>query len=246
MALRIRENILPVLNKFVYLLLPGTCIICRLPSQRPLDLCKHCEDNLPWLVKSCYRCALPLPHTTDGIICGRCLQQQPVFDRCVALFYYQAPIDGLLNQLKFHHCLRNAHILGTLLSEKIKQVYIEDTLPQVIIPVPLHRKRLRQRGYNQALELAKPIAKHLRLPIDKWNHQRTRFTPPQTRLKVMQRHKNMRHVFSSKTLQTKHVAIIDDVMTSGATVNALSRCLRQAGVEKIDVWVCARTTLQPT
>ena len=239
----IRESILAILGKFVYLLLPGTCIICRLPSNRQLDLCKRCEQALPWLTKSCYRCALPLTTTTKHAICGHCLQQQPTFDRCVALFYYQPPIDQLLNQLKFHHCLRNAHILGTLLAEKIKHLYNHNELPQIIIPVPLHRKRLRQRGYNQALELARPIARHLYLPLEKWHCQRTRFTPAQTSLNAKQRYKNMRDAFNIKKLQAKHVAIIDDVMTTGATVNALSRCLRQAGAERIDVWLCARTIL---
>ncbi len=244
--MEIKENIVAALRRFVYLLLPGTCIICRLPSKRQLDLCKRCEHALPWLTKSCHRCALPLTGTTNTVLCGNCLQQPPFFDHCVALFHYQTPIDRLLNQLKFHHCLRNAHIIGTLLAKRIKQAYHEQELPQVIIPVPLHRKRLRQRGYNQALELAKPIARQLHLPIDKWHCQRTHFTPAQTGLKATQRHKNIRDAFSINKLQAKYIAIIDDVMTTGATVNELSRCLRQVGAERIDVWICARTTLQLT
>jgi len=239
----IKRTILPILSSLGYRLLSPTCILCRLPTKRYLDICTLCEQDLPWLGKACYRCALPLKNTDDTSICGHCLQQRPHFDHSIALFHYAAPIDHLLNQIKFKQRLANAHILGTLLTTKIKQAYQGKNLPQMLIPVPLHKKRLGKRGYNQALELARPIAALLPIKIDKLNCQRICHTPPQMHLKAKQRRQNLHNAFIIKKPPAKHIAIIDDVMTTGSTVSEFSKALRKAGAQKIDVWVCARTAL---
>ena len=115
-------------------------------------------------------------------------------------------------------------------------------LPEYIIPVPLHPKRIRQRGYNQATLLAKPLSKALALPLDKFQVKRTRYTPAQSQLHKKARLKNMKNAFScKKDLPYQHVAIVDDVMTTGSTLNTLAHCLKQNGVSRVDVWVIART-----
>ncbi len=237
------HRILQILTQLSYKLLPATCIVCRLPAKQTLDLCPLCLGDLPWLKNNCYQCALPLEATKNTTLCGECLQQRPSFAQTIALFHYAPPIDHLLKQLKFYQHLVNAKILGTLMTRKITEVYQEQSLPQIIIPIPLHHKRLQQRGYNQALELARPIAKALRIKIDKFNCQRHRATIPQVSLSAKQRKQNLHNAFTIKNLAATHIAIVDDVMTTGTTITAFSSALRKAGAIKIDIWVCARTIL---
>src|SRR3990167_1415045 len=147
-------------------LLPYTCILCHQPSQRRQDICVDCLNNLPILSHPCPSCALPLPGDLQTP-CGSCQRQTPAFNKIHAIFTYQTPITQLILQLKFHHQLIYARIFGELLAEKIQCTWYRTTpLPNVIIPVPLHPSRLQKRGFNQALEIAKPLAKILWLPID--------------------------------------------------------------------------------
>ena len=239
----LQRRILQILTEFSYQLLPATCIICQLPAKQKVDLCPWCERDLPWLKHCCYRCALPLKTNENSLLCGACLQQQPPFERSIALFNYATPIDNLLKQLKFHQRLVNAKILGALMARKIASSYQKQALPEIIIPIPLHPRRLRQRGYNQALELARPIANYLHIKIDKFNCRRHRYTEAQFSLNAKQRKQNLRNAFTIKKLPATHIAIVDDVMTTGSTIKEFSYALCNAGAIKVDVWVCARTTL---
>ena len=216
-------------------LFPPTCLLCGAPGLAYRDLCLGCYRDLPRNDNACRRCALPI---TGGTLCGQCQRSPPFFDHALAPLRYQTPVDFLIQGLKFHRQLVVARLLGELLAEVLEHV----SPPEFIIPIPLHRQRLRQRGFNQALELARPVARQLHIPLLSNHVRRTRPTPAQSTLDLKTRQANVREAFAlNSAIPGRHVAIVDDVMTTGSTVNELSRLLRRAGVEKIQVWACART-----
>ncbi len=225
-----------VLNWFLH----PTCILCGAPSRRSIDLCQPCERDLPYIEKGCEQCAQPFMGG-ESKICGTCLKDPPAYNRLLALCYYQWPVTYLIAGLKFQNKLSYARLLSSLLIERLKETY--QPLPDVMIPVPLHLKRLRERGYNQALELAKPLAKVLKIPLETHSCKRIRATEAQTQIPAKERANNMKQAFQiDAAFQAKHVVLIDDVVTTGSTVAELSRMLRHAGVKQIDVVCCARTT----
>jgi ComF family protein len=221
----------------------GTCVLCGLSSGRSLDICMECEAELPWIQYACHQCGEPFD-TKDNTKCGDCLKQHPPFDKTIALFYYKKPIDNFITALKFADKLIYARILGDLLTVKLMKYYHNNSykLPEIIIPVPLHHQRLRERGYNQALEIARLIAKKLRIVIDYKSCRRIKHTQAQALLPFKERKKNLIKAFTVKhNFKAKHIAIIDDVVTTGSTVSALSKVMRKQGVQTIDIWCCART-----
>lgn len=221
------------------ILLEAVCALCGDRGEAGLDLCHACRLDLPVIETACLRCALPLPAAhRDGGICGHCQREPPAFERCLAPFAYQAPLDYLLQDLKFNRRLAPARTLGRLMAEWLATHMT--SLPDRLLPVPLHPARLRERGFNQSLELARPIARRLKLPLDIHSCQRLRNTRPQAELSAKQRHGNLKGAFGVRRKLTGHVAIIDDVMTTGGTVQELARTLREAGAEQVEVWVCAR------
>jgi ComF family protein len=216
---------------------PYTCVLCHGKSERALDLCLDCEQDLPLVKNVCRYCGIHLDG--DIKVCGRCLKNPPPFDYTFALCYYQHPITQLVTNLKFHHQLINAKILGELMAERLVK---SRDLPECIIPVPLHSKRLKERGFNQSLEIARPIARSLKIPIDIKSCKRIRHTEAQTIIPAKLRKKNIKNAFKvDESFNAKHVAIVDDVVTTGNTISELSRMLRKVGVERIEVWCCART-----
>ncbi len=230
-----------MVNKWSYniqsLLYPGHCVLCGESCPGDRDLCDGCFVLLPRNPYSCPRCALPLPERAASRPCGDCQKRPPPFDRCLAPLHYRHPVDYLLTRLKFHQKLANARLLGNLMAHWLRSV----EPPELIIPVPLHPARLRERGYNQALELARPIGKRLGIAIDSRSCRRVVDTAPQTGLSAKQRHTNLRNAFAvTGQLKARHVAILDDVITTGHTVEEMARTLRRAGVARIDVWACAR------
>lgn len=220
-------------------LLPPRCILCGQPGFADFDLCAGCFADLASNDHCCYRCA---EHFSMAItapqLCGRCLQKSPDFDDSHAPFLYQGNMRYLITQLKFAQQYKNARLLGSLLAQHIAKTA---ELPDCIIPMPLHINRYRQRGFNQSIELARHVSAQLAVPMDLKSCIRHRDTAQQTTLPAEQRHKNMRQAFSiSKSLNYRHVAIVDDVMTTGASASALALALKQAGVGRVEVWVCAR------
>ena len=151
---------------------------------------------------------------------------------------YQSPGDHLLQKLKFNGRLEMARVLGELMAHWLESVC--EQLPDIVIPVPLHQDRLRERGFNQAIELALPIARHLGLPMDIRSCIRTKTTAPQSDLSRKARIKNVKDAFEVVRPVSGHVAIIDDVMTTGSTAHELARTLRQAGATRVEAWICAR------
>ncbi|MCC7249394.1 MAG: ComF family protein [Lysobacter sp.] len=239
---------------------PAHCLVCREPCPADgsaADLCPACRDALPWNRSACARCALPMPAPTAA--CGRCLRHPPPLAAVHAAFVYGPPLDRLLPRLKFHDDLAAGRLLASLMAESLAGraaadaeveasppgfgVSLAASWPHAVIPLPLHRRRLRQRGYDQALELARPLARALALPLRTDLLQRVRETAPQSRLDAPARRKNLRGAFvatSATASPLSHVVLIDDVMTTGATLHAAAAALRRAGIARVDAWVCAR------
>ncbi len=216
-------------------LIPWQCLLCKAPGDG-MDLCAPCQRDMPLNRSCCARCALPLPLPTDA--CGECLRKSPPWHSAWVPFRYDWPFDRLESRFKFGRDLAAGRCLSTLWLQQARP----DDLPEAIAPVPLSTQRLRQRGYNQASELAEPLAKALNVPMLRHVMQRTRATSPQTELSRLGRRRNVRGAFEVQwgaDLPT-HVALVDDVMTTGATLAACARCLRKAGVKRIDVWAAAR------
>jgi ComF family protein len=217
-------------------LLPVACLLCGDHTRRVSGLCSGCEHSLPYLTQTCPTCAAPCPHPSP---CGHCQRHHPKFDSAVALLHYRNPVDRLIPNLKYHGHLHLARHLGELLTTRL--MLRTTPLPDCLIPVPLHPTRLRQRGYNQALEIARPIATRLNIPLEIDGVRRIRATPAQALLPLKERARNVRGAFVTRTrFDGRRVAIVDDVMTSGHTASSLAQCLRRAGAEGIEVWVVAR------
>jgi ComF family protein len=222
--------------------LPPVCTLCGgaggHSAGKPRDLCPACQAALSWAGSQCTRCAKPLSATATEALCGHCQTQPPAFERCLSPFNYQAPLDRLLLGLKFNGQLAQARLLGELMADWL--VSVVDVPPEHILPVPLHDTRLRERGFNQSLELARPIAKRFGLPLSTQAVRRIRATPPQSDLSRKQRLKNIKGAFEVRQPLKGQVVIVDDVMTTGSTAHELARTLLDAGAERVEVWVCAR------
>ena len=227
-----------MLSQFLDSAIPFYCLVCGAASQTKKALCEGCQQDLPWLGQVCTCCSVPL--SGEGVdLCGACQQKSPAFDRVHALFHYQSPIDRMITGLKFNDRLVNSALLGRLLAEKMKEKNIAP--PDALLPVPLHRQRLRERGFNQALELARPLAKVWQIPLETSAAARTRATRAQMDLPAKQRHKNIRGAFvCTEQLAGRRIGIVDDVVTTGSTVNELAQVLKRHGVEQVDVFAIAR------
>ena len=221
--------------------LNGYCGLCGQFSAQA-TICPDCNSNLSRLVSACYQCGSPTPglnHIEKGL-CGRCQSKPPAVDHSVSAFHYETPVDFLLQSIKFQGQHRFIPFLAMELAQAIKQQSHYQTI-DVIIPVPLHSQRLRSRGYNQALEIAKVVAKTLDLPIDYNCCVRPRANIAQADLLGKARLQNMHNVFAVRRLPASRIALIDDVMTTGATLFELAHCLKIAGANYIEAWVCARS-----
>jgi ComF family protein len=221
--------------------LPHLCCLCGEETETEQDLCGVCKTRLPWVEHRCYRCGL-LMEDVRLINCQNCEEYPPAFDRLCTLFSYDPPVTKLITGLKFSKQLAYGRILGDLLAEAVlKEWYQNSTLPDAVIPMPLHPKRLKKRGYNQALELLWPILKRSNIQLLAQSVERKRITKPQSGLNREQRRHNMHRAFRLKNpLNVSHVAVIDDVVTTASTMNALCATLRDAGVQELDVWCICR------
>jgi len=208
----------------------GSCFLCR-GAAREL-LCAACDAELPRLRGAlCPRCALESP---GGLACGRCLREQPAYDATRAALAYEFPADALVQALKFRGELALAPLLAALLEQSLDKERID-----YIVPVPLSRERLRRRGYNQAVE----IARHLRRQtLEPGLCERTRDAPPQMELPYEARQRNVRGAFRcTRALIGATVAVVDDVMTTGATLDEMARTLKRSGALRVVNWIVART-----
>ena len=212
------------------LLFGGICFLCRGAAEN--TLCAACDADLPRLSEArCPRCAL---ESARGEVCGRCLAERPHYDATRAALAYEFPGDALVHALKFRGELALAGVLGGLLG---KVVVTEDA--DCVVPVPLSAERLRRRGYNQAAEIARHLGR-TKLELDLC--ERIHDTPPQMELPFAERQRNVRGAFRCTRLAAgRRIALVDDVMTTGATLNELASVLKDAGASRVVNWVVART-----
>ncbi len=223
-------------NSLIQAALPPLCVVCRQPSDTTEHICETCHSELERNLTACTQCGIPL-HGKDGLICGHCQIQPPGYDHSFAPLLYQGHVRELVINLKFNEKLVNSAILSRLF---INHVEINKK-PDLLIPVPLHSKRIRERGYNQAQLLAKELSKHYSIDIDDQSCQRIINTERQSDLPLAKKHGNVKGAFICESqFDGQHIAIIVDVMTSGHTVNELARKLKRQGASQIDVWVMAR------
>jgi ComF family protein len=224
-----------MLARISRLFYPPTCLLCGAPAAQ--GLCASCSVELPENSCACIRCALPLYGTERGM-CGRCLKKLPKFDAAWSPFIYAQPLEWMISQLKFNAKLLQAKVLADLMLHRLPALTGK---PDCIMPVPLHNKRLRQRGFNQSVELARPLARALNVQLDVASCRRLRATPPQTGMKAAQRRRNLRGAFDFPNDHNySHVVLFDDVMTTGATLNELAGLLKRHGVQRVEVWSLAR------
>ena len=213
----------------------GDCLLCGAESGPEL-LCPACIGELPALPESCPQCALP---SRAAAVCGSCINRSPHFDATFALWRYEFPCDGLVQALKYRAQFALAGFFARSLASR--------PLPEVdvVLPMPLHAKRLAERGFNQALEIARGLARYRGTPIEPRGVLRVKNTPPQTELPYEDRAKNVRGAFRCELdLSGASVAVLDDVMTTGATLNELARVLKRAGARRVENFVIARTVLR--
>jgi ComF family protein len=218
------------MRNFIARLFGGSCFLCR--GKASSLLCTQCAAELPRLAAlRCPRCALA---SARGEVCGRCLSEAPHYDTTIAALAYEFPADTLVHSLKFRGELALASLLGSLLSERIDPSEVD-----CAIPVPLSARRLRERGYNHAAEIARHVAPQ---KLDLALCERSRDTPPQMELPYDERQRNVRGAFRcTRALAGETVAVVDDVMTTGATLSEVAAVLKAAGARRVVNWVVART-----
>jgi ComF family protein len=220
---------------------PPTCVLCGAPGTGDLDLCEGCLADLPTNRHCCSHCSLPLPaELPTGTLCGSCQRRPPPFALCRTAFRYEVPLPALVGGAKFRARMNLLRLLGQCLALDLLERNAER--PDLLLPVPLHPRRLRERGYNQALEIARVLGRELSLRVEKHSCARVLATTPQTGLERKERRRNVRGAFRVlRPLEVTRVAIVDDVVTTGSTVSELARALLKSGVERVDVWALART-----
>ncbi|WP_457319588.1 ComF family protein [Stenotrophomonas sp. P5_B8] len=214
--------------------LPLRCLVCDEAGADGRDLCLACHAALPWNEHACPLCALPLPADEPAERCGSCQHDPPRQSAAAAVFLYAAPVDQLLIRFKFHQDLAAGRLLSQLMLQRVPAFA---TGP--LAPVPLHWRRLRSRGYDQALELTRPLARALRQPLWCGLH-RDRLTAAQSDLDADARRRNLRDAFAVTSPPPSRLTLVDDVMTTGATLDAAAHAVERAGLPDAALWVCAR------
>ena len=225
------------------MLFPATCLVCGAPGMKHWDICEPCYRSLPSNSVACFVCGIPLPAESGGdSVCGQCLQHPPPYQRSIAGWRYEPPLDFFVLRLKFNKDLAYARLMAQMFAERLLKVYEnQEHKPEVIMPVPLHSKRLRERGFNQALEIAKVISRKLQIPLDIRSCTRPKMTLPQAELPAEERKHNVNRAFAyNPSSPYRHIAIVDDVMTTGHTMQELTKTIQKVSSCDIDVWVCAR------
>lgn len=244
------DNIRDTLRNQLHNIRLDYCMLCGTQHNHANGLlCCTCDQSLPLRSSYCHQCGHVL--AKNHLICHYCLKYPVLYNDVFSLFDYKPPIDGFIKRLKFQHNLLYASLLGNkmadALTEHTQQPFYTAKKIDAILPVPLHPQRLRQRGFNQALEIARPIAKRLNIPLVTNALIRSRHTQAQTELNAARRRNNLKGSFRYQPTayyeNSKNIAIVDDVMTTGATLHEISQTLKQhASVETIYVWVSAAVT----
>ncbi|SFR52368.1 comF family protein [Marinobacter daqiaonensis] len=241
---RFRADIPALRRTGRYALLPELCVNCLGKDARQ-GLCSGCRSDLPINHTCCHRCGLPLilAMPRPGLICGECLKHPPAYDRAFMPWRYEFPVDRMISHYKYH---RQRAFGRPLLADMAGHVeaYLAacpDQRPDLLVPAPMHRQRERQRGFNQAAEIAEAISQRTGIPWSGQRVRRVRKSAAQSGLDRQERLRNLRGVFEVNGEVPAHLAIVDDVVTTGATMRTLAWLLRKHGAERIQVWALART-----
>ena len=222
-------------------LLPWRCALCAARAPAGQGLCAGCAADLPRVAHACPRCAMPPAATDVSGLCGRCAAQPPRFHRTVAPLAYDYPVDRLLLGLKFGNRIHLARALAQEIAGRVREDLERSLLdmPDALVPVPLHPKRLAARGFNQAEEIARFVGREIGVPVLPGICRRVRHTRMQSRLSDEDRSANVAGAFACVD-SPRNPAIVDDVVTTGATVDAMAAALLAAGAENLHVWAVAR------
>jgi ComF family protein len=207
-------------------------------------VCEHCRSQLPVCIHNCFTCGLPLPDSLTGAsnqqTCGQCLISSPVFSRLISAFHYEAPINHFITQLKFSAQFQLLPIMVDFLVTKLIQGYQNEPFPQALVAIPLHPKKQRSRGFNQARLIANRLSKQLNIPVIDRGVERIKLTRAQSGLDAKERKENIKGAFRVSTKLPEHIAVIDDVITTGLTVSEFSSTALSHGCQKIHAWSIAR------
>jgi ComF family protein len=231
--------------KTLHTLTPYDCVLCGGNSGSGSNLCSICRKDLPLIRQPCQYCGVETGQSADQLLCGPCILRKPVFNRCVAAMSYASPADQLISQFKFNDNFAAGLALGEVLALEFKSHCSFYGYPDAIIPIPLHQLRLKKRGFNQALELAKQLSYSTGVPVFNNTLTRIKNTVPQTEIKrAGLRKSNLKKAFTCIDLlgqgNAKHIALVDDVVTTGATLNEAARTLFINGAERVDCFCIAR------
>lgn len=220
----------------------GSCVACLEPVAS-FGLCEPCRQALPWNQWQCRQCALPLAFSSDQMLCGECLRAPPPFTRVIAPWRYQFPVDRMIHRYKASGQRAFARPLLESLGQHLSGLLEQhpDWRPDLLVSSPMHPARRRDRGFNQASDIAEHLSRMLNLPWSPEIAARKHKTSSQRKLGRSARLTNLAGVFAVVSKPPAHVAIVDDVVTTGATARLLALALRKAGAEQVQVWALART-----
>ncbi len=220
--------------------LPAICGLCNQYHSDVFAVCNDCQQSLTPLGPACRHCAQPLPDN-NFLVCGRCCQKKPFIDNVITAYCFDEPLRVLLHEFKYREGLHLLTFLTQLMINALPDIHYKT---ECLIPVPMHPKRLRARGFNQAAELTKQLHKKLNLPYDLHACKKIVNTPAQAGLNAKMRSSNLRNAFSLKGKikgkNYQHITLVDDLMTTGSTANELARTLKKQGVAQVDLWCCAK------
>lgn len=225
---------------------PRHCLLCGTKHHLLATnyLCEGCHADFVVNNTPCGRCGIPMvvqQAHSEGLVCGQCQKSPPVYERCWSPFIYAQPLEWVIQQLKFNDRLSFAPLLSELMIQNMPASMLKQRKPDAIIPMPLHNKRLKQRGFNQSLLLAKPLASVVGVKIDSSSCLRCSNTEHQTGKSARQRKQNIKGAFKFDNHQNyRYLAIFDDVVTTGSSVSELGETLKKSGVDRVDVWSLAR------
>lgn len=218
--------------------LPSICLLCEQYHYGYLALCDPCQQSFTPIEYACIHCAIPLPKSVY-LVCGQCSKKTPPVDQAIAPYRFEEPLRSFIHAFKYQEGLYLCSFLATLMKQAIPPMAKKT---QCLIPVPMHPKRLKARGFNHAAELTKQLGRLLNIPYQLNHCIKTKNTPPQASLSATQRTTNLRNAFQTKPLPHQHITLIDDLLTTGSTVNEVAHAFKKQGVERVDVWCCARVT----
>lgn len=221
-----------------FIRLPASCVLCMQTHREAQALCRICCSFLSTMPYRCKRCAIEL-NDDHFPYCGHCIHKAPSFHRAYISYLYQEPLSGLIHLFKYQKKAYLSSFLSKLMYESLAEM---DEIPQCLVPVPLHIKKLKTRGFNQSALLAKNLSKLSNIPVHHTLCYKTINTPAQAALKKEERIHNLKGSFEAKPNHYKHVMLVDDILTTGNTLNELAQCLLKTGIERVDVCCIARAS----